>query len=65
MSRSDHKDEIIRKTGPMARKLAEIGRIERISPYETVIEVLTELRKLEGENEIGTQWWQLEKIDEG
>lgn len=36
----------------------------RISPYEVVIEVLTELRKLEGEVEIGTQWWQLEKIEE-
>lgn len=35
-----------------------------LSPYEVVIEVLTELRKLEGEVEIGTQWWQLEKIEE-
>jgi hypothetical protein len=60
----DTKD-FITKAGPKMKKGFEIEKhFTRISPYEVVIEVLTELRKLEGEVEIGTQWWQLEEIEE-
>ena len=52
--------------GPMIMK--EVRRetyIQRqhLYPFEIVIEILTELRKLEGKD-IATQWWQLEEADE-
>lgn len=71
-------DFVHSKSGPMVKDSEEVFKRYELkikkdirvaihfgstSPYETVIEVLTELRKLEGETEIGTQWWQLEKID--
>jgi hypothetical protein len=55
--------DFITRYGPELKKELEMNMPSKIkSPYETVIKVLTELRKLEGENEIGTQWWQLEAI---
>ena len=60
----DMKD-LCKKYGPLIKKNAEREiNFEKTSPYDTVIEVLNELRKLEGENEIATQWWQLEEIQE-
>ena len=59
------KKELFVQIGPSFKKDVEIEKhFSRVSPYEVVIEVLTELRKLEEETEIGTQWWQLEKIEE-
>lgn len=55
----------IKRYGPQMKKEVEtVLHFRSISPYETVIEVLSELRKVEGENEIGSQWWQLEGSDE-
>ena len=56
--------DYIKRYGPKLKKDVETAlHFRSISPCETVIEVLSELRKLEGENDISTQWWQLEKVD--
>ena len=59
--RSENLVEILKTIGPRMKKDVETEKyFNKIPPHEIVIEVLQELRKLEGENDIGTQWWQLE-----
>jgi hypothetical protein len=62
-------EKMLRKTEEMVNKQNQtIGRKEfgvsffGISPYETVIDVLTELRGLE--DEVNAQWWALKKINQ-
>ena len=53
--------DFIKEVGPKLRKSAEQDKYmyeQNLSPFEMVIEVLNELRKLEG-GDISTQWWQL------
>jgi hypothetical protein len=54
-------NEFMKEVVPMLKK--DIGRdhyMSDISPYKMILEIFTELRKLESDD-IATQWWQLEE----
>ena len=60
----DNGMEFVKKLGPSIKKEAMSAvYIEHNPPFEMVMEVLTELRKLEGDD-IATQWWQVDEITE-
>ena len=62
MPRPDpHSKEFLEEIGPMLKKDCERDEyMSDISPHKMILEIFTELRKLESDD-IATQWWQLEE----
>ena len=64
----DNDYEFFKSIRPRMKKEIEretYMRMRNLSPHEMVKEVLSALRRLEGEDDIATQWWQLEEVDDG
>lgn len=60
----DNIKEFAKKIGPSIKKQAlSAVYIEQNPPFKMVMEVLAELRRLEGDD-IATQWWQVDEITE-